>query len=70
MATRHYPDGYRVELWLDAADLHGFDPEANPRLGFYYLVRDRELGEQFLSVEHDFPFAFDPSVWSTIELSS
>jgi len=69
VATRHYADGYRVELWLDAADLHGFDPDSHPRLGFYYCVRDRELGEQFLTVGHDFPFAFDPSVWSTVELS-
>jgi hypothetical protein len=60
--------GYRLEAWLPAGVLHGYDPEAQPRLGFYYVLRDAELGEQFLSVGHDFPFAIDPSLWSTLEL--
>lgn len=60
--------GYRLEAWLPATVLHGYDPEAQPRLGFYYALRDVELGEQFLSVGHDFPFAIDPSLWSTLEL--
>jgi hypothetical protein len=49
--------------------LNGFDPEANPLLGFYYFLRDAELGEQFLTVGHEFPFPHDPSLWSTLELS-
>jgi hypothetical protein len=61
-------DGYRLEAWLAAEQLHGFDPEANPLLGFYYYLRDAELGEQFLSVGREFPFAHDPSLWSTLEL--
>lgn len=61
-------DGYRMEAWLPAEILTGYDPEANPRLGFYYALRDAELGEQFLSVGRDFPFAHDPSLWSTLEL--
>jgi hypothetical protein len=60
--------GYRLEAWLPATVLHGYDPDAQPRLGFYYALRDAELGEQFLSVGHDFPFAIDPSLWSTLEL--
>ncbi len=69
VATQHFSDGYRVEVWLDASDLHGFAPDVNPRLGFYYCLRDRDHGEQFLTVDHEFPFAFDPSVWSTVELT-
>jgi len=61
-------DGYRLEAWLPAEVLTGYDPEANQRLGFYYLLLDAELGEQFLSVGRDFPFAHDPSLWSTLEL--
>ena len=38
--------GWRLEAFLPAAVLHGFDPEQNPRLGFCYAVRDAELGEQ------------------------
>jgi hypothetical protein len=60
--------GYIVEAFLPAAVLNGFDPEQNPRLGFYYVVKDTELGEQVLSVGADFPYWEDPSLWSVLEL--
>jgi hypothetical protein len=60
--------GYSIEAFLPAAVLNGFDPEQNPRLGFYYAVRDAELGEQVLSVGSDFPYWEDPSLWSVLEL--
>ncbi len=60
--------GWRLEAFLAAAVLNGFDPEQNPRLGFYCAVRDAELGEQALSVGPDFPYAEDPSLWSVLEL--
>src|SRR5438270_607721 len=62
--------GYVLEAFLPAAVLHGFDPEQNPRLGFYYAVRDAELGEQVLSVGADFPYWEDPSLWSVLELAA
>ena len=68
VAAENLTDGYRIEAWLPAEVLTGYDPEANPRLGFYYILLDAELGEQFLSVGRDFPFAHDPSLWSTLEL--
>jgi hypothetical protein len=61
--------GYRLEAFLPAAVLNGFDPAEHPRLGFFYAVRDLELGEQTLSVGADFPFADDPSLWATLELA-
>lgn len=61
--------GYLLEAWLPAKVLHGYDPEAQPRLGFYYCLHDEELGEQFLSVGREFPFPFDPSLWATLELA-
>jgi hypothetical protein len=61
--------GYCLEAYLPAAVLHGFDPEQNPRLGIFYAVHDRELGEQTLGISSDFPFAEDPSLWSVLELS-
>ena len=67
--ARHTKHGYLVEAFLPAAVLHGFDPEQNPRLGFYYAVRDAELGEQVLSVGSDFPYAEDPSLWGVLELT-
>lgn len=60
--------GYRLEAFLPAAALNGFDPEQHPRLGVYYVVRDQELGNQFLGVNGDFPFADDPSLWAVLEL--
>jgi hypothetical protein len=65
---QHFRNGYRVEAFLSASVLNGFDPEQNPRLGFYYAVRDLELGEQVLSVGSEFPYPEDPSLWSVLEL--
>lgn len=60
--------GYLLEAFLPAAVLNGYDPEQHPRLGFYYAVRDGELGEQYLSVGAEFPYWEDPSLWSVLEL--
>ncbi len=67
---RHHRNkgGYRLEAFLPVAVLNGFDPQEHPRLGLYYVVRDQELGDQFLSVNWDFPFADDPSLWDVLEL--
>jgi hypothetical protein len=61
--------GYRVEAFLSANVLFGFDPDQNPRLGVYYAVRDFELGEQTPCVGSEFPFAEDPSLWAVLELT-
>ena len=60
--------GYRLEAFLPASVLNGFDSQEHPRLGVYYALRDQELGDQFLSVGWDFPFADDPSLWAVLEL--
>lgn len=60
--------GYVLEAFLPAAVLNGFDSEQARRLGFYYAVRDAELGEQMLTVGADFPYGEDPSLWSVLEL--
>ena len=69
VASRVSKGGYVLDAWIPAESLHGYDPDANPLLGFYYVVRDAELGEQFLAVGRDFPFDHDPSLWSTLELT-
>ncbi len=61
-------DGYELEAWLPEEILTGYDPDANPHLGFYFFIHDNELGDQFLTVGEDFPYANDPSLWSTITL--
>lgn len=60
--------GYLVECFLPATALNGFDPEQNRKLGFFYDVRDLELGEQNAGLDGDFPFAEDPTLWSVLEL--
>jgi len=60
--------GYLLEAFLPAAVLNGYDPDEHPRLGFFYSVRDDELGEQLLSLTAEFPFWEDPSLWSVLEL--
>ena len=60
--------GYLAEVFLPAGALNGFDPDQNPRLGFFYAVRDLELGEQLSSVDAEFPYWEDPSLWSVLEL--
>ena len=60
--------GYRLELFFPAEVLHGFDPETNRRLGFFYAVNDPDRGEQTLGVGREFPVGEDPSLWSVLEL--
>ena len=60
--------GYVLEIWLPAEILNGYEPDSNPRLGFYYHLRDHELGDQYLSVGAEFPFDHDPSLWWPLEL--
>jgi hypothetical protein len=60
--------GYVVEAFLPAGVLSGFDPEQNPRLGFFFAVRDGELGDHLLSGTPEFPYWEDPSLWSVLEL--
>ena len=62
------PGGYRMELFLPAACLTGFDPDEHPSLGFNYALVDRELGTHTLSVGSPMPYEEDPSLWVTLEL--
>ncbi len=61
--------GYLMEAFLPASILNGYDPDEHRRLGFFYAVRDDELGEQLLSMSPEFPFWEDPSLWSVLELT-
>lgn len=62
-------NGYLLEAWISGDALQGYDPESNPKFGFYYSLRDAELGEQNLIVGRELPFAHDPSLWATLELT-
>jgi hypothetical protein len=61
-------NGYLLEAFLPAAALNGFDPEQNRKLGFFYVIRDLELGEQVLGLGAEFPFWEDPTLWCVLDL--
>jgi len=61
--------GYLLEAFLPASALNGYDPNEHRRIGFFYAVRDDELGEQLLSASSEFPYWEDPSLWSVLELN-
>ncbi len=63
-------DGYWLEAWLPAEAVVGYDPSQHPQLGFHCVIRDSELGDQWLAVGSEFPCESDPSLWQTIELMS
>ena len=62
-------DGYRLDAFVPAAALTGFDPEDHPAIGFNYAVLDRELGDHTLTAGAPMPYREDPSLWATLELT-
>lgn len=62
--------GLSVRIWFPADRLNGFDPAENPRLGFFYRVRDPLHGEQTLSAARGLPIEQDPSIWQTLALQA
>lgn len=67
-AAERSKTGWRLELFLHAEALNGFDPETNRRLGFAYHVFDPDRPGEFLGVGREFPVGENPSLWSTLEL--
>ena len=60
--------GYQLDICIAADALNGFDPADHPRLGFSYLITDREMGELPMTVGSEFPIDSDPTLWSALEL--
>lgn len=61
--------GYTLQAFIPAECLSGFDPAEHPRIGFYYIVEDSELGQQYLTVGDDLNWYVDPSTWATAVLT-
>ncbi len=66
--SRHTADGYQLDAWIAASALHGWDTDTMNAIGFYWMVHDSELGDQSLALTEDFPYAHDPSLWTTLRL--
>jgi hypothetical protein len=57
-----------LQAFIPAVALPGYDPAESPTLGFFYLLRDHEFGDQFLAFDWNFPIGEDPSLWDQLEL--
>ena len=60
---------YTLTAHLPAHSLAGFDPTENRRIGLYYMLEDRDHGQQFLTVGDDLNWWIDPSTWATAVLT-
>ncbi len=60
--------GYSMEAIIPSACLSSFDPEQHHRIGLYYILEDRELGQQYPTVGDDLNWHVDPSTWPTAVL--
>ena len=65
-----HKDGYRLQGWIAAAALNGWDPDTIDAIGFSYHVHDSELGDQVLALGPEFPCDRDPSLWSVLRLDT
>ena len=63
-------DGYKMSGWIPATAITGYDTNEHKRLGFYYVIKDRELGWQSLALGSEYPFYTDPSLWGSMDLES
>jgi hypothetical protein len=69
VAAGLYGDGYDLEGRIPDEVLVGFEPVPGRRIGLYYMLEDRELGQQYLTVGDDLYWYVDPSVWATAVLT-
>ncbi len=69
IAAKTSASGYSLEAHIPASCLSGFDPIDHSRIGFYYILEDRELGQQYLTVGDDLNWHIDPSTWPTAVLN-
>lgn len=62
--------GYSLSAFVPGGTINGWNPEEHRLIGFHFVVCDRELGSQSLSVGLEYPVAEDPSLWSTLVLKN
>ncbi|MGB0716609.1 MAG: sugar-binding protein [Phycisphaerae bacterium] len=60
--------GYFMECFIRAESLYGFDPQEHDRIGFYVIIEDSELGQQYLTVGDSMSWHIDPSTWASAVL--
>lgn len=70
LLSRFKSKDYRLDAFLPAETLTGYNPQEHPALGFHFVFSDRELGNQYFLVQPPLPHDQDPSLWGTLELIS
>jgi len=68
VAAQVEKSGYNLEAFVPAECLPGFDPQEHQNIGFYYMLEDSELGQQYLTVGDELLWYADPSTWATAVL--
>ena len=61
-------DGWRVDAFISAAALPGWEPAEIPRLGFFAALVDRRLGQVPCYAPPEYPWEGDPTTWAELEL--
>ncbi len=69
IASKVVKGGWAVTAHIPARVLVGFDPAENPRIGFFAIIEDTELGHQSLTIDDDLNWWCDPSTWPTAVLT-
>ena len=69
IAARVLKSSYALEAHIPADALSGFDPAEHRRIGFYYMLEDTGLGQQYLTVGDPLYWYVDPSTWATAVLT-
>lgn len=61
-------DGWRIDAFIGAAALPGWDPAEVPRLGFFAALVDRRLGRLPCYAPPEYPWDSDPTTWAELNL--
>ena len=61
-------DGWRIDAFIGAAALPGWDPSEVSTLGFFAAVVDRRLGKVPCFAPPEYPWDGDPTTWAELEL--
>lgn len=65
------PGGYTLNIFIPKQCLFGYDPDEFQRLGFNYRVNKFDQPpEEFSTLTRDFQVEQQPSLWSTLKLTS
>ena len=69
LEARNSPTSWKLDAFITAAALPGWDPDESPRLGFFAAAVDRRLGKLPCFAPPEFPWESDPTTWTELLLS-